>query len=143
MTDAPLIWRVAGTYFEACNCEAVCPCRREGGRMGGRSTYGRCDFALSWRVTEGQAGATGTSSDVLPEPPGRHECGDGDGHREDARRRGHRAVAPEGAGHQQGQGPGDEHELGRQQAPLDVGQVDGLQLADHRSAVPAATAGWR
>jgi len=26
--------------------------------MGGRSTYGRCDFALSWRVTEGQAGGT-------------------------------------------------------------------------------------
>ena len=30
-------WQLAGTYLEACNCEAVCPCRRIGGRAGGRS----------------------------------------------------------------------------------------------------------
>src|SRR5207247_8878790 len=24
--------RVVGTYFEACNCEAICPCRRQGGQ---------------------------------------------------------------------------------------------------------------
>ncbi len=51
-------WRVAGSYFEACNCDAVCPCRQVGGRAGGRSTYGVCEFALSWRIIEGQAGAT-------------------------------------------------------------------------------------
>lgn len=51
-----LPWRVAGSYFEACSCEAVCPCRREGDRMGGRSTYGVCDFALSWLINEGRAG---------------------------------------------------------------------------------------
>lgn len=46
---------MSGTYFEACNCEAVCPCRRQGSRTGRRSTYGTCDFALSWRVEDGHA----------------------------------------------------------------------------------------
>jgi hypothetical protein len=49
-------WFVKGSYFEACNCEAVCPCRRQGDKMGGRSTYGHCDFALSWLVAEGRFG---------------------------------------------------------------------------------------
>ena len=43
-------------YFEACNCLPVCPCRRVGSRLGGRSTYGVCDFALSWRIVVGRAG---------------------------------------------------------------------------------------
>jgi hypothetical protein len=50
-----LPWRVSGTYFEACSCEAICPCRSIGGRRGGRSTFGVCDFALSWRLLEGRA----------------------------------------------------------------------------------------
>jgi hypothetical protein len=50
-------WRVSGSYFEACNCEAICPCRPRGGRAGGRSTFGVCDFALSWRIVEGRAAA--------------------------------------------------------------------------------------
>lgn len=49
-------WAIAGTYFEACNCEAICPCRRVGPSDGGRSTYGHCDFALSWHITSGHAG---------------------------------------------------------------------------------------
>jgi hypothetical protein len=49
-------WSVAGSYFEACNCEAICPCRSVGGRPGGRSTFGVCEFALSWRITRGWAG---------------------------------------------------------------------------------------
>jgi hypothetical protein len=34
-------WQVAGSYFEACNCEAICPCRSIGGRPGGttRANY--------------------------------------------------------------------------------------------------------
>jgi hypothetical protein len=48
-------WHVSGTYYEVCNCEAVCPCRRHGAHNGGRSTSGICDFALSWRITEGCA----------------------------------------------------------------------------------------
>lgn len=51
-------WSVAGTYFEVCNCEAVCPCRWEGARKKGQpSTYETCDFALSWRITEGRIGS--------------------------------------------------------------------------------------
>src|SRR5437870_297366 len=50
-------WRVRGSYFEACNCEAICPCRSIGGRPGGRSTSGVCQFALSWFVREGHVGA--------------------------------------------------------------------------------------
>jgi hypothetical protein len=49
-------WRVAGTYLESCNCEAICPCRRINGVQGGRSQYGVCLFALSWLVKEGSVG---------------------------------------------------------------------------------------
>ena len=49
-------WAISGTYLEACNCEAICPCRTVGGRKGGRSTYGTCLGALSWRIEEGDAG---------------------------------------------------------------------------------------
>jgi len=46
-------WAVSGSYFEACNCAAICPCRSIGGRPGGRSTEGICQFALSWHVRHG------------------------------------------------------------------------------------------
>ena len=42
-----LSWAVSGTYFEACNCDAV----SERGRP---SSYETCDFAVSWRITEGR-----------------------------------------------------------------------------------------
>jgi hypothetical protein len=48
-------WRLAGTYLEACNCEAICPCRTIGGRKGGDSTYRECLGALSWAIEEGDA----------------------------------------------------------------------------------------
>lgn len=48
-------WAVSGSYFEVCNCEAICPCRSVGGGPGGRSTYGDCRFALSWLVIDGHA----------------------------------------------------------------------------------------
>jgi hypothetical protein len=51
-----LPWQLAGTYLESCNCEAICPCRAIGGRKGGRSTYGVCLGALSWRIDDGGAG---------------------------------------------------------------------------------------
>ena len=54
--EPPRVWAVAGSYFEACNCEAICPCRRVGERAGGRSTYGICQFALSWQISRGRAG---------------------------------------------------------------------------------------
>jgi hypothetical protein len=49
-------WSIAGTYLEACNCEAICPCRTIGGVAGGRSTEGICTGALSWAITDGRAG---------------------------------------------------------------------------------------
>ena len=49
-------WALSGTYLEACNCEVICPCRRIGGRLGGRSTYGTCMGALSWAIEQGHAG---------------------------------------------------------------------------------------
>lgn len=52
---SPQVWAVAGSYFEACNCEAICPCRRVGERAGGRSTYGICQFVLSWQISRGRA----------------------------------------------------------------------------------------
>jgi hypothetical protein len=54
-----LPWRISGTYLEACNCEAICPCRTVGGRRGGRSTYGVCLGSLSWLIEEGEAGDVG------------------------------------------------------------------------------------
>lgn len=51
-------YRISGSYYEACNCDAICPCRRQGDMPGGRSTYGDCDFLLSWRILEGHCDDT-------------------------------------------------------------------------------------
>jgi hypothetical protein len=48
-------WHVAGSYFESCNCDAVCPCRRIDGVPGGRSTFGECLGVLSWVIEHGHA----------------------------------------------------------------------------------------
>ena len=45
--------------MEVCNCDAICPCRRIDGEAGGRSTYGVCTGALSWRILEGAVGDVG------------------------------------------------------------------------------------
>ena len=47
-------WRVSGPYVEACNCEAICPCRMIGGRDGGRATYQLCQFAIAWTIESGR-----------------------------------------------------------------------------------------
>src|SRR5262245_12445093 len=55
-------WRVAGTYFEACNCDAICPCRwQDGMKVATGATYGVCDFALSWRILQGSCGPVNLS----------------------------------------------------------------------------------
>ncbi|HZF24859.1 MAG TPA: DUF1326 domain-containing protein [Steroidobacteraceae bacterium] len=51
-------WRVTGSYFEVCNCDAPCACRKIGDRPGGAFPYETCDFALSWRIEQGHFGAT-------------------------------------------------------------------------------------
>ena len=48
-------WRIAGSYFESCSCEAICPCRKINGVPGGRSTYGECLGVLSWVIEDGRA----------------------------------------------------------------------------------------
>jgi len=48
-------WKVAGSYYEVCNCDAICPCRRTDGKPGGEMQYDSCDFAISWWVTDGHA----------------------------------------------------------------------------------------
>ncbi len=64
MTNVPMVeqpassgWRVRGSYFEACNCDAICPCRSVHGQPGGSSTYGECYGTLSWHIHEGHAGS--------------------------------------------------------------------------------------
>jgi hypothetical protein len=46
-------WRIRGTYFESCNCDPICPCRRIDGISGGRSTHGICRGVLSWLIDDG------------------------------------------------------------------------------------------
>jgi hypothetical protein len=52
---AGVSWHATGSYFESCNCEAICPCRTIDGVPGGRSTYGECLGILSWVIHEGRA----------------------------------------------------------------------------------------
>jgi hypothetical protein len=47
-------WRIRGSYFESCNCDAICPCRKIDGAPGGRSTHGICTGVLSWLIDEGE-----------------------------------------------------------------------------------------
>jgi hypothetical protein len=49
-------WKLRGTYFESCNCDAICPCRRIDGAGGGRSTHGVCLGVLSWLIEDGASG---------------------------------------------------------------------------------------
>jgi len=46
-------WHVRGSYFEACNCDPICPCRKIDGAPGGRSTHGVCMGVLSWLIEDG------------------------------------------------------------------------------------------
>jgi hypothetical protein len=57
-------WRIAGSYFESCNCDPICPCRKIDGAPGGRSTHGECLGLLSWLIKEGNA--DGVDLDGLP-----------------------------------------------------------------------------
>ena len=54
-------WRILGSYFESCNCDAICPCRDVNGVPGGRSTHGVCLGVLSWLIQHGTASGTDLS----------------------------------------------------------------------------------
>src|SRR5947199_2506207 len=47
-------WAIRGSYFESCNCDPICPCRRIDGVSGGRSTHGECLGVLSWLIEAGE-----------------------------------------------------------------------------------------
>lgn len=42
-------WRITGDYFEACNCEAACPCL-----FLGPPTTGECTAIVGWHVQDGE-----------------------------------------------------------------------------------------
>ncbi|MBS0331086.1 MAG: DUF1326 domain-containing protein [Proteobacteria bacterium] len=51
-------WKVAGTYFEACNCEAACPCV-----FTSPPTDGDCKALIGWHIDRGTF--SGTTLDGL------------------------------------------------------------------------------
>lgn len=46
-------WKLSGTYFESCNCEAACPCV-----FLSDPTEGECTALVGWHVDQGQADGT-------------------------------------------------------------------------------------
>jgi len=44
-------WHVQGTFFESCNCEAVCPCF-----FLGPPTEGECTSLIAWHIDDGKDG---------------------------------------------------------------------------------------
>lgn len=87
-------WQVRGSYFEACNCEAICPCHSWGGRPGVPSTAasvlfealeqigGTATDATSWAVRDrGSAPGESPSKDPPEQWAGHKAHGRGGGHR--------------------------------------------------------------
>jgi hypothetical protein len=58
-------WEISGSYFESCNCDAICPCRKIDGVAGGRSTHGICMGVLSWMIDEGEADGVDLSGETV------------------------------------------------------------------------------
>jgi hypothetical protein len=44
-----MAWNVSGSYFESCNCEAVCPCV-----FLGPPTTGECTALVGWHIDKGE-----------------------------------------------------------------------------------------
>ncbi len=49
--NAAVTWQAAGRYFEACNCDSVCPCY-----TAHAPTYGYCEGNCAWHIEQGQFG---------------------------------------------------------------------------------------
>ncbi len=61
-------WKVDGTYFEACNCAAACPCV-----FTSAPTEGECTVVLAWHIDKGTFGAAtlnGLNVALLAHSPG-------------------------------------------------------------------------
>ena len=41
-------WKLEGDYFEACNCDTVCPCV-----FLGNPDQGECDVTIAWHIDKG------------------------------------------------------------------------------------------
>lgn len=46
-----MAWRMNGTYFETCSCDALCPCTWSG--LTARATHDRCNALLAFKIDEG------------------------------------------------------------------------------------------
>lgn len=51
MAQAP--WHLTGEYFEACNCDLICPCLVQA-----PPSRGRCDAVLAFHIADGTYGQT-------------------------------------------------------------------------------------
>jgi hypothetical protein len=61
-------WKVSGTYFEACNCAAACPCV-----FLSAPTEGQCTVMLAWHIEQGSSGGVklnGLNVALLAHSPG-------------------------------------------------------------------------
>jgi hypothetical protein len=47
-----MTWRLEGTYFESCSCDAVCPCTWSA--FNARATYDRCRALLAYHIESGE-----------------------------------------------------------------------------------------
>jgi hypothetical protein len=45
-------WRMEGTYFESCSCDAVCPCTWSG--LTAKATNDRCRALLAYHIADGE-----------------------------------------------------------------------------------------
>jgi hypothetical protein len=61
-------WKVSGTYFEACNCAAACPCV-----FLSAPTEGECTAIIAWHIDQGSFGGmtlNGLNVAMLAHTPG-------------------------------------------------------------------------
>lgn len=61
-------WKVAGTYFEACNCAAACPCV-----FLSAPTEGKCTVLVAWHIDKGASGKLsldGLNAALMAHSPG-------------------------------------------------------------------------
>lgn len=66
-------WNIKGTYVEACNCEAICPCI-----FFSPPTEGSCTVLIGWQIDEGayeEVSLNGMNTAVLAHSPGHMKDG--------------------------------------------------------------------
>jgi hypothetical protein len=54
-----MAWRLEGTYFESCSCDAVCPCTWSA--LTAKATLDRCRALLAYHVDSGEINGVGVS----------------------------------------------------------------------------------